>query len=111
MSEQVTVVIQKEEKWYVAKCIENSVTSQGKTIEESLINLREALELYYGDSAFAEEILADLIQQGYSGDALLTEFKKSACITHTASLMIFCKVCPGDCFVWNKCFPIKDDKS
>jgi len=28
------------------------------------------------DSAFAEEILADLIQQGYSGDALLTEFKK-----------------------------------
>ncbi|MDW7663013.1 MAG: AbrB/MazE/SpoVT family DNA-binding domain-containing protein [Bacillota bacterium] len=28
------------------------------------------------DSAFAEEILADLIQQGYSGDELLSEFKK-----------------------------------
>jgi bifunctional DNA-binding transcriptional regulator/antitoxin component of YhaV-PrlF toxin-antitoxin module len=28
------------------------------------------------DSAFSEEILADLIQQGYSGEALLAEFKK-----------------------------------
>lgn len=28
------------------------------------------------DSAFAEEILEDLIQQGYSGEKLLTEFKK-----------------------------------
>ncbi|WP_281172730.1 type II toxin-antitoxin system HicB family antitoxin [Caldanaerobius polysaccharolyticus] len=42
-----TVAIQKEENWYVAKCIENSVASQGKTIEEALDNLREALELYY----------------------------------------------------------------
>ncbi len=28
------------------------------------------------DPAFAEEILADLIQQGYSGEKLLAEFKK-----------------------------------
>lgn len=28
------------------------------------------------NSAFAEEILADLIQQDYSGEKLLTEFKK-----------------------------------
>lgn len=42
-----TVAVQKEENWYVAKCIENSVASQGKTIEEALDNLREALELYY----------------------------------------------------------------
>lgn len=47
MSIKVTVVVRKEENWYVAKCIENSVASQGKTIEESLSNLREALELYY----------------------------------------------------------------
>lgn len=52
MSIRVTVVVQKEENWYVAKCIENSVASQGKTIEESLINLREALELYYEDTPF-----------------------------------------------------------
>ena len=41
------VIIQKEEKWYVAKCIDNNVASQGKTIEEAIKNLKEALELYY----------------------------------------------------------------
>ncbi len=29
------------------------------------------------DPAFAEEILSDLIKEGYSGDKLLTEFKKT----------------------------------
>lgn len=47
MSIKVTVMVQKEEDWYVAKCLENNVASQGKTIEESLSNLKEALELYY----------------------------------------------------------------
>ncbi len=42
-----TVIVQKEEDWYVSKCLDNSVTSQGKTIEESLKNLQEALELFY----------------------------------------------------------------
>ena len=50
MSIKVTVIVKKEENWYVAKCLENSVASQGKTIEESLENLREALELYYEDN-------------------------------------------------------------
>ena len=45
----MTVVVQKEDNWYVAKCLENSVASQGKAIEESVDNLREALELYYED--------------------------------------------------------------
>lgn len=49
MSIKVTAVIQKEENWYVAKCIENSVASQGKTIEEALSNLKEALQLYFED--------------------------------------------------------------
>lgn len=40
MSIKVTVVVQKEDNWYVAKCLENSVASQGKTIEESIDNLR-----------------------------------------------------------------------
>lgn len=42
-----TVVVSKEDNWYVAKCVENSVASQGKTIEEAIANLKEALELYY----------------------------------------------------------------
>ena len=40
------VMIQKEEEWYVAKCLDNNVASQGKTIDEALKNLKEALELY-----------------------------------------------------------------
>ena len=49
MSYKVTVVIQKEENWYVAQCLENSIASQGKTVEEAMANLKEALELYYED--------------------------------------------------------------
>lgn len=33
----------------MAKCLENNVASQGKTIEEALNNLKEAIELYYED--------------------------------------------------------------
>ena len=46
MSIKYNVMIQKEEEWYVAKCLDNNVASQGKTIEEALKNLREALESY-----------------------------------------------------------------
>ena len=47
MSIKVTVVIQKEDDWYVGKCIENNVASQGKSIEETMSNLEEAIQLYY----------------------------------------------------------------
>ena len=50
MSYKVTVIVQKDDDWYVAKCLENSVASQGKTVEEAINNLKEALELYYEDS-------------------------------------------------------------
>lgn len=49
MNIKYNVIIKQEENWYVAKCIDNSVASQGKTIEEALKNLKEALELYYQD--------------------------------------------------------------
>ena len=50
MSFHITAVIQQEENWYVAKCLENDIASQGKTIDEAMSNLKEALELYYEDS-------------------------------------------------------------
>lgn len=46
MSLKYNVIIEQEENWYVAKCIDNNVASQGKTIEEALKNLKEAIELY-----------------------------------------------------------------
>ena len=46
MSLKYNVIIEQEENWYVAKCIDNNITSQGKTVEEALKNLKEAIELY-----------------------------------------------------------------
>jgi predicted RNase H-like HicB family nuclease len=46
MVKRYTAVITKEEKWYVARCMELGVVSQGKTIAEAQANLREAVELY-----------------------------------------------------------------
>jgi predicted RNase H-like HicB family nuclease len=51
-----TIKIQQEEEWYVATCLENNIASQGKTIEESLANLREAIVLYYEDETAKEEL-------------------------------------------------------
>ena len=50
MSIKSTVYIQKEDDWYVATSIESGVASQGKTIDEALANLSEALSLYFEDN-------------------------------------------------------------
>ena len=54
MSIKCTVIIQKEDSWYVATDILSGVTSQGKSMEESMSNLKEALSLYYEDNTPAE---------------------------------------------------------
>lgn len=41
-----TATIRREDDWFVAQALEIDVASQGRTIEEALANLREALELY-----------------------------------------------------------------
>lgn len=56
MNLKLNVIIQKDETLFVAKCIENNIASQGETIEESLNNLREALELFYEDEEPESEI-------------------------------------------------------
>jgi len=57
MSRKFTALITKEENWYVAHCVELGVVSQGKTIEDAQVNLREAVELYL--ESFGEEELPD----------------------------------------------------
>jgi predicted RNase H-like HicB family nuclease len=44
-----TIIIKQEEEWFVATCLENNIASQGKTIDESIANLKEAIALYYED--------------------------------------------------------------
>ena len=40
------ISIQKEEKFYVARCPELGVTSQGESLEDAQANIKEAIELY-----------------------------------------------------------------
>lgn len=42
-------VVWKESKYYVAQCLNVDVSSFGKTKNEALANLDEALELYFED--------------------------------------------------------------
>jgi predicted RNase H-like HicB family nuclease len=42
----LTAALHREEDWYVAQCLEVDVASQGQTIDEALVNLAEAVELY-----------------------------------------------------------------
>ena len=49
MTHKFTNIINKEGKWYVSRCAELGVVSQGKTIEDAEKNLKEAVELYLED--------------------------------------------------------------
>ncbi|KKG07590.1 type II toxin-antitoxin system HicB family antitoxin [Methanosarcina sp. 2.H.A.1B.4] len=48
MTEMFTfsAVVQKENERYVSSCLELAISSQGKTIEDAVSNLKEAVELY-----------------------------------------------------------------
>jgi predicted RNase H-like HicB family nuclease len=49
MRYNTTIAIQQEDDWFVAKCLRTNVASHGKSIEEAMAMVREALELYYED--------------------------------------------------------------
>ena len=51
-----TIKIEYEENWHVATCLENNIASQGKTIDEAMFNLREAISLYYEDESNIDEL-------------------------------------------------------
>ena len=47
MKQKFTASIWQEDEWFVAQCIEVDVASQGKTEDEALESLRDALELRF----------------------------------------------------------------
>jgi predicted RNase H-like HicB family nuclease len=47
MKQKLTASIWQEDEWFVAQCVEVDVASQGKTEDEALDNLRDALELHF----------------------------------------------------------------
>lgn len=47
MTRTFNAVISQEGEWYVAQCLEVDVASQGRTEDEALENLNEALVLHF----------------------------------------------------------------
>ena len=58
---RLTAAVTHDGDWYVARCLEVEVTSQGRTVEEALANLREALELYFEDNEALRPVSAPII--------------------------------------------------
>jgi predicted RNase H-like HicB family nuclease len=64
MQKQLTAIIEREGDGYVSLCPELDIVSQGETIEEARINLREALELFF-ETASPTEIQTRLHEEVY----------------------------------------------
>jgi len=54
-SRQFTAIIEREDDSYVALCPEIDIASQGRTVEEARLNLKEAIELFF-EAASPQEI-------------------------------------------------------
>lgn len=58
MTKKFLAIIEKEGSWFVGLCPELDVASQGRTMDEALANLKEAVELYleHADPSEVEDI-------------------------------------------------------
>jgi predicted RNase H-like HicB family nuclease len=66
---RVNAVFQHDGEWFIARCLDFPVTTQGKTLALSKKNLQEAVELYletWGD------------KEAVSGDVYLTSIEVAA---------------------------------
>ncbi len=62
MTKSMTAVIIREENGFVALCPEVDVASQGDTVEEAKLNLKEAVELFFecaSESEVAERLSSE----------------------------------------------------
>ncbi|MFI5092887.1 MAG: type II toxin-antitoxin system HicB family antitoxin [Candidatus Acidiferrum sp.] len=55
MTYRFSALITKEDGWYVARCPELNVTTQGKDVESARASLGEAIELYLETWGLPEE--------------------------------------------------------
>jgi len=62
-------IVYKEDKYYVSHCLNVVVSSFGETFQESLDNLKEALELYFEDNDEAQYL--PIIQETIIGEAFI----------------------------------------
>ncbi len=58
MTYRFTTVITQEGKWFVARCIELDVVSQGRNVESAQKNLKEAVALYLENEPKRKKLLS-----------------------------------------------------
>lgn len=58
MRHSIKVFVHKGENYYVAECLEIAVVTQGKTLDETIANLREAVALHLEGEDLADFDLA-----------------------------------------------------
>ena len=58
MQQTIKAFIRKGEKYYIAECLEINVVTQGKTIDETIANLKEAVTLHLEGENLSELGLA-----------------------------------------------------
>ena len=68
-NQRFTAVLHKEDDWYVSLCPELDIASQGPSIEESLANLKEAVELFLSVASTGE------ISGKLHGNTFVTQFE------------------------------------
>ena len=56
-----TVAVTHEGLWYVARCLDVDVVSQGETVDEAVANLEEALGLYFEGEDLPDSIEPPII--------------------------------------------------
>ena len=54
MKLDLTAAVWQEGDWFVAECVELGIASQGRTEDEAMSNLRDAVLLYLQDDATGE---------------------------------------------------------
>ena len=67
MKRLLTAVIEREDDMYVALCPELDIASQGETVEQARLNLREALEFFF------ETAPQDEVSRRLSGEVYVTQ--------------------------------------
>jgi len=54
MKKKFTVAVVREDDWYIARCLENGVVSQGESVAAALQNVEEAISLFYEDEPLTD---------------------------------------------------------
>jgi predicted RNase H-like HicB family nuclease len=65
MNKTIKACIYRGEKYYIGECVEISVVTQGRTIDETISNLREAISLHLeGENLEELGLSPELISNG-----------------------------------------------